>query len=234
MSLLSIIQDSADRLGIARPSAVMGSTDQQVRQLLGLAQQEGRELSRRFPWQVIVKEKTFTSTATETQSGVIPTDFDRFINGTFYNRTFNRRVEGPMNAWQWQSYKSSVTNVIFDAFRQRGGDLLLAPIPTAGSTYAYEYVSKNWCASNSGTGQAAWAADTDEPVLSDELMTDGINWRFLKAKGFDYSEPFRTYEAQVMLAMTKDGGARSVYMAGPTVYRGPRFPRFPDGSWNLT
>ncbi len=240
MSLLTLVQDSADRLGIVRPSTVIGSADQQVRQLAGLANQEGKELARRHPWQYLTKEKTFTSVALESQStaSAVPSDFDRFVNGTFYNRTSNRRVEGPLTSQEWQAYKASTATVLYDAFRMRGNDILLAPTPSAGSTYAYEYISTYWVATAGASttpAQAAWAADTDVGLLAEEIMTLGVVWRFLKAKGLDYSEPFRTYEAQVMIAMAKDGGKRSVYMgkghASPTK---PRTPTWPDGSWALS
>ena len=239
MSLLTLIQNATDRVGIVRPSTVIGSSDQQVRQLLGLAQQEGKELARRHPWQILTKEKTITAIASETQTGGIPTDFDRFLVDTFYNRTKNRRVLGPMNAQEWQNYKASVSTVIFDAFRQRGDSLLFAPTPTAGETYAYEYVTTYWVATAAASttpAQASWLDDTDVGILSEELMTDGLVWRFKKAKGFDYAEEFRAYEAQVMLAAAKDGGKRRVVsFAGPgyDTARQPRKPNWPDASWNL-
>jgi len=236
MSLLTMIHGSCDPLGIARPSSVVGSSDQQIRQLLGLANQEGKELAKRHNWQRITKEKTITATATEEQSSAIPSDFDRILNGTFYNRTQNRRVEGPMDAAEWQQYKASIASVLFDAYRIRGNSMLLAPTPTADDSYAYEYVSLWWCTTAAGTTPtlAAWAADTDVGILPEDLMGLGVVWRFLKAKGLDYSEPFRTYEAQLMLAVGRDGGKRSVYMGRSMDYRRRREPRWPDGSWDVS
>ena len=237
MTLLTIVQDATDRLGIVRPSSVIGSADQQVRQLLGLAQQEGKELSRRHTWQSLQKEKTITATATETQTSAVPSDFDRFVNETFYNRTMKRSVQGPLTAQEWASYKASTTTVLFDAFRVRGDSILLAPTPTANDSYVFEYMSTWWAATASASttpAQASWAQDTDVGILSEELMTLGLIWRFLKAKGLDYAEPFRTYEAQVMLAMSKDGGKRSINMAKSHSYNGPRRPSWPDGSWSLS
>jgi hypothetical protein len=236
MTLLIVIQDAADRLGIVRPSSAIGSADQQVRQLVGLANQEGKVLSKRHAWQSLQKEKTITATATETQASAIPADFDRFLNGTFYNRTLNRRVEGPLTPQEWQSYKASTSTVLFDAFRQRGDALLLAPTPNAGDSYAFEYVSTYWVATAAASttpAQAVWMADTDVGILSEDIMTDGVVWRFLKAKGLDYAEPFRTYEAQVMLAMSKDGGKRSVNMASSRVAPRPGV-LVPDGNWPLS
>ena len=64
-------------------------------------------------------------------------------------------------------------------------------------------------------------------------MSLGVVWRFLKAKGLDYAEPFRTYESQLLLLTAKDGGKRSVQMGRSYDFRRPRVPTFPDGSWNL-
>lgn len=237
MSLLTTVRAACDRLGIVRPTTVVGSSDQQARQLLGLAQQEVSELGRRHPWQVLIKEKTFTATATETQSGALATDLDRFINGTFFNRDNHRFVQGPLEAHEWQSYKASTSTVIFDAFRVRGASLLMAPTPSAGVTYAYEYVSKYWIATsdNPTTGaQEDWQVDSDIALISEELVTLGVVWRFLKAKGLDYGEAFRTYEAQVMLAMTRDTPRRTVSLAKASDYRRARRPTWPDGSWNIS
>jgi 3-methyladenine DNA glycosylase Tag len=236
LSLLTLVQDAADRLGVVRPTSVVGSADQQVRQLLSLAQQEGKELSRRFAWQVLTKEQTITATATETQANAIPADFDRVVNDTFYNRTANRKVEGPLNAQEWADYKASVSTVLFDAFRVRGDSLLLAPTPTAGDSYVYEYVSTWWCTTSAGTTGtlAAWASDDDIGILPEELMTLGVVWRFLRAKGLDYAEAFRSYEVAVMQRQGWDGGKRITSMArGPGRGTAPRIPSFPDSSWNL-
>ena len=237
MSLLTCIQNACDRLGIVRPSSVIGSSDQQIRQLLGLAQQEGKELARRHHWQKLLKEKSITATATEEQTGSIPDDFDRMLNGTFYNRTAHRDVRGPYDPVEWQSYKASVTSAIHDAFRIRGNVILLAPTPNAGDVYVYEYVSTYWVATAAASttpAQAEWLVDTDVGILSEELMTDGIVWRFLQAKGLSYDEQFRTYEAQLVLAISRDGGRRRINMGKSNDWRKPRYPNAPEGSWSLS
>lgn len=233
MTLLSLVQKACARIGIPEPSAIISSSDQQVITLLGFAQQEGIELSRRATWQKLAKEKTFTATATETQTGVIPSDFDRFIPETFYNRSRFREVLGPLSPQEWQAQKSILATVLFDSFRQRGGDILMLPVPSAGDTYAYEYVSNQWCESSGGTPQSAWTADGDVGLLDEELMTLGVVWRFRQAKGFEYGEAFRTYETQVAQAIARDGSKRKLNFASESRYDRPRYPGVVEGSWNL-
>lgn len=232
MSLLTLVRDASARLGLTRPTTAYASADQNTIQLVALAQEEGKALSRRFNWQVLTKEKTFTSVAAETQTGAVPDDFDRFVNDTFFNRSEKRKVDGPLTPQQWQFHKSVVATTIIDAYRQRGDDILITPIPAAGQTMAYEYVSKNWCESSGGTEQAAWAADTDTGILSEELMTLGVMWRWKKAKGLEYAEDFRTYEMEVANAMTKDGGKPKLNI-GTLNTAMARYPYIPDGSWSV-
>jgi hypothetical protein len=207
-----------------------------VRQLQGLAQEEVTELARRHPWQAIVKETTFVSIAQEEQTSVIPADFDRYINETMHNRTAHRRVEGPLDPVEWQRFQAMTITLVWDAFRIRGNSLLLTPVPAAGQTYGFEYVStyRIRTAAGSSGSLTTWTADDNVSLLDEELITDGVCWRFLKAKGMDYSEAFRTYELHVMLATSRDGGKRTVNMGRAYDYRRPRMPTFPDGSWSIS
>ena len=232
MAFLGMIQDAARRLQITSPSLAYNSTDQNVIALVAMAQEEGKSLARRHPWQVLTAEKTFTGTAAAAQTGAIPADFDRFVDESFFNRTQKRQLQGPISPQDWQFTQAVVATTITEAFRVRGNSILITPTPNGTDTYAYEYISKNWCESSSGTDQSAWASDTDTGILDEELMTQGIVWRFLKAKGFDYAEAFRTYEMSVADKFGKDGGRRrlSFGQRGPSPY--PRI-YVPDGSWPL-
>jgi hypothetical protein len=234
MSLLTIIQDTTDRLGIIRPSSVVGSSDPQVRQLLALANQEGKELARRHTWTALINETTFTATATAAQSGAIPSDYDRMIAGSFWNRTQDRQVRGPVSAQLWQRLQTGLTTLADDAFRIRGSSLLMTPTPTAGDSMAFEYVSVYWCSNADGsTERAAWAADDDVGLLNEELMGLGVVWRFLRAKGFDYSEPFRTYEEQVVRLAAEDGVMETLSMGG-YAETGVYDPSMAEASWSIT
>lgn len=233
MTLLTIVQGACDRIGIPRPTAVIGTTDQQVLALLGFAQQEGKELARRGAWQALTSEQTFLSVASQTQTGAVPSDLDRFIPETFYNRTRKRQVIGPLSPQEWQAQLAITATVVYDTFRQRGNDILMIPTPPAGDTYAYEYVSKNWCTSAAATNQAAWTADSDVARIEEELFILGLVWRFRQAKGFDYAEAFRSYETQVTQALARDGDKRTLNFANQRLFDVPRYPGVVEGSWNL-
>lgn len=232
MSLLTIVQAAADRIGVTRPASAYNSTDQQVIQLVALAQQEGKELARRHDWQILTKEKTFTGTAAAAQTGAVASDFDRMVNESFFNRTQKRPVYGPITAAEWQFTQSVLATTLVESFRFRGNSILITPTPNGTDSYAYEYLSNQWCESSGGTDQTAWASDTDTGILDEGIMSLGIVWRFLRSKGFDYDEPFRTYETRLAELINRDGAKRTIQM-GRRLARYPRGPLTPEGSWSL-
>ena len=205
MSLLTIVSNACARLSIAVPTTVVGNTTAQIVQMLYLAQEEGKNSSRRCALKALQAEKTFTTTAAAVQASSVPSDFDWMIPETMFNRTQRRAVDGPIDPKDWQLLQAALVGRVFLAYRIRGSDILITPTPTAGATIAYEYVSKNWCSSSGSTGQAAWAADTDTAKLDEEIFTQGLVWRFLKMRGMDHTDYFVDYEKNILQAMMREG-----------------------------
>lgn len=233
MSLLSIVAGACGQLNLVTPSSVIGSTDQQTLQLLALARQGGKELARRFDWQVLTKEATFTTAAAEQQATLtsVVSNFARVIDETMWNRTQSRPVHGPLNAQQWQRRKAAAAQAgVQHCFRIRGDAILFNPVPPAGDTIAFEYISSQWCRSAGGTPQIDWAADGDSALIDEELLRLDLVWRFLKAKGLDYTEEFRTAEMALADLFGADAGKAVVDMSGA----GHGLPvNIPDGNWDL-
>lgn len=235
MTLLTLVNNTEDAVGLTRSTTVVGNTTDQTRQLLALANREGKDLARRATWQALTKEFTHTTTAAEDQGAVttvIGSDFDFLINSTPWDRSQMRPIGGSVSPQVWQQFKAENITGPYVEYRIRGNRVLTIPTPAAGHTLAGEYYSKNWCASSGGTGQAAWAADTDVGVLDEELMTLGLIWRWLQFKGLAYAEHFSTYERQVNDALARDGGKRPISMNGRR-FRGQFDIRPAEGSWSL-
>lgn len=232
MTALTIVQTTCGMLGLRQPAIVFASTDNQVIQLRGLMNQSGFQLAKVHQWQGITREKTFTTVAQEVQTGAIPTDFDRFVDNSMFNRSTARQIYGPLTEVDWQQYKAyPIYTTMNPAFMMRGNDLYFQPNPDAGNTCAYSYVSTYWCESSSGTDQTAMAADTDVALIPEALISLDIAWRFKKAKGFDYSEEYRTFQEQMRQTTARDGGAPRLNLAyGLNRFR-PYLYNIPDGNW---
>jgi hypothetical protein len=213
MSLLTMIQEVAGSLNLPQPASVVGNTDPDAILFLNLAKREGRELFRRHDWQKLIVEHTQTTVATVAQTA-LPTAFDHLPPDVeIWNRTNNVKYRGPVASNSWMQLNTGISGGVAGWWRLIGGALNIYPAPTAGETIAFEYISKNWCQSSGGTGQATWAADSDTGILSEELMALGLTWRWLRAKGMDYAEEMATYEREVEKAAGRDRGLRA-YVVG--------------------
>jgi hypothetical protein len=232
MSLLTLINGAQDTIGLVRSTTVIASTDGNVRTLLALAQTEGQELLERFAWPATQLEASHTTLAAELQ-GVITTiapGFGYIINQSFWDRTLTQPVTGPLSPQEWQFVKARVTTGPYAGYRISAGNLYAYPAPAAGNDWRFEYQTVNFCASSAGTGQSAWAADTDVGVLDENLMQLGVVWRFKKKNGLDYSEDFRSYEQKIANETARAGGRRILNMAGGGYLTGIYVP---DGSWSV-
>lgn len=209
-SMLTIVQRHCQRTALPVPSTVYGSSDTLTQQILGLLEEEGRDLSSRGDWEGLISEATHTTLAAEDQGAIatIASNGFRYIkNQTIWDRTSKLPVCGPMDGVEWQAQKAMATTNPRYRFRIRGGHLLVNPTPAAGLTWAFEYVSKYWITDSTGvTYQEYFGADGDLVVLPAELLLMGLRWRWKKEKGLDYAEDFRTYEMQVKDAVGRDGG----------------------------
>ncbi len=210
MSLLTIIQDAAEDLGINSPTSVIGNTNEQIKQLLAIANREGRDLASRYLWSKLKKNTTWTTTAAEDQgllNSAIVTDgdFDAIIPETMFNRTQTQPIIELMDETEWESRQAYGIQGVWTRYKIQGGKLYFYPAANGTDTGAFAYKSTHWCESSGGTGQTKWAADTDVGRLDENIMSLGIVWRWLKRYGLDYAEDFNTYEKRVLDKMARDG-----------------------------
>jgi hypothetical protein len=208
LTLLQTVVHFCERTNLASPATVIGSSDPQVVQIKALLEEIGIDMASRVAWEGTTFEATHTTIAAEDQ-GAITTiaanGFKYIKNETIWDRTDRLPVLGPMFARGWQAMKAIVTTGPRYQFRIRGGKLLVNPTPTAGHTWAFEYVSYNWIL-NGTTYRQFFGADDDTILLPDVVLLQGLRWIWKREKGLAYDEEFRTYETMLKDAAGRDGG----------------------------
>ena len=150
----------------------------------------------------------------------LPSDFQRPVDNTMWDRGRFWSMRGPQSPQQWQLYKSSVIGRASIQrrfrFRRINGNVVFSidPVPTDNLTpLVFEYVSNAWCQSSGGTPQSLWEADTDTGILDEDLLMLGTRWRVYARLGFDYQSELDEYETEVSKAMAVDGGAAILDLA---------------------
>jgi len=237
MTLLAICQNAARQIPIPIPTVIVGSTDSNAALLYGMATRSAQDVYRKCMWTCMQREHTFTTVASQADYA-LPGDFGRFIDETAWDRTNYWAMRGPKSPQEWQFFKSSILGGSLPIMRRYRikpdagvNSFFIDPTPPeTGNTLVFEYVSRNWCQSAIGVGQATWAADTDvlQPDANDQfneyLVELGVVWRMLERLGLAYSEAKDEFERELSMAKSRDGGA-------PTLSIVPQpYLHFIDGS----
>jgi hypothetical protein len=217
-TLLSIVQDVQDELGLPRASAVASATTPTERQMLALLNREGQALVKLCEWPKLLTLATIT-TVNGTSDYAVPDDFDRFVDQTAWDRANDTEMLGPdiPQVDRWYRESDVATSGIYRRYRYIGGYIRVWPTPTVSSEeIVYEYVSKNWCQTTGGTAKARMSIDTDEPRVDDQLLILGLKWRFLNTKGLDASGAKAEYDMYLdsMRGSEKGGGPINMEGAG--------------------
>lgn len=217
MTLLTSCQDAARELQLIKPDTIIGATQADHLKLLRFATKVSNDLHQSHPWQNLRKEYTFTASSVETQANGYPTagDFDRIIPETFWDRTNRFLISGPVSATRWQGYKAvSYADTAYRVYAIRGTSILVLPVPAGTETYAYEYVTSQWCESSGGTGQTAWAADTDVSRIDEELTTLGIIYQYLLSEGLPFQGALADFQKRFSQLTRHDEPTKGVAVAG--------------------
>ncbi len=219
MSFLTIVQDAAVELGLSKPNTVFGSSDLSLQKLTTAMQQVGQDLMRSKEWPHLRIIDSITL-ASGTESYSTPADFDRFVTETHWDGSSQWPVLGSLSPQEWALIKYGTTAV--GPFRRYTvfGDPLsikISPTPGTGDTGVliyFTYVSNNFCESAGGTGQSAWALDTDLSRLPDRLFMLGAKARWLRVNGLDWQDAEAEYRAETDRVYTQSISARTINLAG--------------------
>lgn len=227
MSLLSICQDAATDVGVARMATVIGNPEVDVQRLLRFAARVGSDLVTRAPWQRLRAVRNFTATATEVQANAVPADFLRFSPETVWDTTNGLSLTGPIDPVEYQSRRNEQYSTGYAGpmrwFTRRADDFLVWPVPMGGENYAFEYQSGAYCQSAAGVPQTVWAADTDTGRISEELITLGVIARFLSADQQPSGEAMAAYERRLRMEIQNDAPMPKILPAGDVFGTGRRF-----------
>lgn len=234
LTCLQIVQTVCRRIGILAPNAAVSSSDPQVLQILAITEEEGQELEERYNWQGLQTETTFTTVAAELQGtlATIAPGYESIVNDTIWNRSLRRPVYGPKSQQDWQQSEAMQINGPFNSFRIKNDSIYFYPVPVAGQTCAFEYISKNWISTSTGSTAEVWTNDADTPLIDDRIIILGAIWRWKQAKGLDYAEDFAKYERRVLNKMSKDSGKPVLSLTGAK-YEIQSVVMVPTGSWSV-
>ena len=190
MSLLTVCQDAARLLNQPSVSAVVTAAARTPQEFLTIAVQCGQELLRRHDWGGLVK-----STDLMTLPATVPGDFERLTQGSPV-RLGRVPIRGALSDAE-MNLKRSAPITSPPRFQLLGTILDVAPAPTGAVTL--EYVSGYWIksADTIPVYRATFLADSDTSLIPEEIILQGLVWRWKRLKGLAYQDELDQYEQAV-------------------------------------
>ena len=168
---------------------------------------------------------SLTLTQAATQSGVftlyfsqakypLPSDWDRQVDRTHYDKSKRWEMLGPTDAQQWQFLKSSyISTGPRIRYRILGGYFQVWPAMNTDEYLGFEYMSNQWATSSAGVTQSSFLADSDTCIFPDRLMVTALKKKYFEIKGFDATAFTRDYLQQLSFAKANDSGSATLSFA---------------------
>ncbi len=148
----------------------------------------------------------------------MPSDYQRSVNKTQYNKSNRWSVIGPKTAQEWQWIKASyITTGPRMRYRIMGNKFTIWPMATDVVTLGFEYQSNAWVEAADGTDKTKATVDTDTFLFPDRLLVLGTKLKYFEIKGFDTTTLYADYQRELSKFKAQDAGADTLSMA-------PRYP----------
>jgi len=144
----------------------------------------------------------------------LPSDWDRQVDRTHYDKSKRWEMLGPTDAQQWQFLKSSyISTGPRIRYRILGGYFQVWPAMNTDEYLGFEYMSNQWATSSASVTQSSFLADSDTCIFPDRLMVTALKKKYFEIKGFDATAFTRDYLQQLSFAKANDSGSATLSFA---------------------
>jgi hypothetical protein len=144
----------------------------------------------------------------------LPSDYETITDRTHWDKTKHWEMLGPEDAQQWQWLKSGyISTGPRVRWRIYGEYFHIWPLMNTQEYLGYEYRSKGWAESSTGTVKNSFTADTDTTFLDDTIMVLATKLKFFQIKGFDTTSLQQDYERYLSVAKANDKGSATLSFA---------------------
>lgn len=204
----TIINAAAVEVGLTPVTDPYSSSNAAFVELRNMLNTAGREISRMFDWQTILKDGTITITSTDDGDYDIPTDYLSMVANTAWDTTNRRPVMGPVTAKDWAFLTArDIASINYWYFRIQGNKFKFYPNNPVGANAAiiYQYKSAYWVLkSDNTTYQKTVMTGTDKPLFDSLLMSRYLKLKWLQAKQFDTTDAQNDFNEQFTLLTGAD------------------------------
>lgn len=210
MTILSVVQEAAVRLGLAVPSVLYSGTTDELVELQKFVNEVAKDIASGHDWQELKGIATITGDGSTT-AWSLPTDYDRQIkDAKLHSSAWATPLKHQMSADEWLHDEVQSFDTVVNRWIIYGGQIHVKPALASAATAKYFYVSNKIVDDNGGTPKTDFDADTDTFRLDERLLKLGLIWYWKAAKGQAYAEDMATFEAYKQRLISNDAGSKKI------------------------
>lgn len=210
MSLYSICKSVLAQTGWTVFNTIAANSDATAVQIKELANEELRQLSKRYDWLETEVEYSF-NTVVGQHIYLLPEDYRRSKPGSMFNAVQYYTVRGSVEQQEW-NYRRHGLYASLDRqhyklkFNGTRYAIELAAPPSSVEELLFVYQTKEFAVDDAGFSKLEYEADTDVAKIPEDLVKLGLKWRFREAKGMDFSAALAEYNTTInqQFAQSKD------------------------------
>lgn len=162
----------------------------------------------------------------------LPSDYDRQIDRTHYDKSKRWEMIGPETPQQWQFLKSAyISTGPRIRYRIMANKFQIWPIIGTPEYLGYEYISNAWVTSSSGASKSLFSVDTDTCMFGDRLMILALKRKYFAVKGFDAGQFSIDYQNELDRAKADEAGSATLSMAPRLSQVLIGFDQIPDANY---
>jgi hypothetical protein len=144
----------------------------------------------------------------------LPPDYETITDNTHWDKTKHWQMLGPVDAQQWQWLKSGyISTGPRVRWRILGNTFQIWPPYNTQEYLGFEYRSKGWARSVSGTVQNSFTADSDTTVLDSAVLAILTKLKYFQIKSFDTTSLQQDYTRYLNVAKANDKGSATLSLA---------------------
>ena len=224
-SVISIINDACDEMGIDRPTTLANPTDAGDRQKASIANRCGLIVANDADWEILQRLHLFNSIQGQAEYD-LPEDYLKLTIDTVWDRSQLTPMQGPLSPALWQTIKSGLigNGIYFTRYRVVRSQATTVPkkvfivdpaSPNTGSPLVFEYQSDHFAAlADLSETYNQFINDTDVFLLPHNLLLLCFKWRWRRENGLEYSTYLEEYNQELDKYVAKDRPSPGFSMTG--------------------
>lgn len=223
MTILSVVERVALKVGLTEPDAIYTDTSRDMQEMKALIEEVTTDILECHDWQVLRKIVTITGNGSS-EGHSLPIDYERMIMGSnMWSSRWTWAMNHVVDPDEWLEYLVVPYTFVNGNWMLFQDFVQILPIMEGTETVRYWYVSDQIVSPASGDPKIAFTADDDTLRINEKLLEFGLVWKWRAKKGQPYAEDMVTYESYKTYRIDKDGGSKPIVSGNVRPIRGKHY-----------